>query len=486
MSVEPRRIEPLRLAVRDARRRVAIADQDQPAVEPALQIAASARSGWRRTAAASRRGRSRARPAARARSPRRSTSRSRETTPGAPCGPPASADRAAARPASACRSGRALRTRSACPACISPSRTSHVRAQHVVDRLASADDAPRARRRPAPPAAAAGDCSSTPSPSRTRRCRGSPAGRRPRAAAACGRGRRRRCSRRPGRRSRSARAGAVARPHRLDAVERAVERRAHQLGHAGVDDDEVARRRCAASRRRRAPAARRPARRSRGPARARSAGRWRAIASTSVGDVVLGRRHAAAVVRDAEPAAEVDVLERDARRAQLAARARGQRGGRAPQRIERRDLRSDVDVDGDELERRPRGRSSRAAPRASSSGTPNLLIFRPGRDVRMALGVDVRVDAKRDARRRVRARAAIASIAIQLAGRLDVDGLQAERHGALELRRRLADAGEDDVGGREAGPARDARFPRSSWRRPRCRARAAGATIASVELAFRA
>ena len=52
MSVEPGRIEALRLAVGDARRRVAIADQDQPAVEPALQIRLSARSGSRRTAAA--------------------------------------------------------------------------------------------------------------------------------------------------------------------------------------------------------------------------------------------------------------------------------------------------------------------------------------------------------------------------------------------------------------------------------------------------
>ena len=35
---QPRGVEPLRFAVGDARRRVAIADEDQPAVEPSLQI----------------------------------------------------------------------------------------------------------------------------------------------------------------------------------------------------------------------------------------------------------------------------------------------------------------------------------------------------------------------------------------------------------------------------------------------------------------
>ncbi len=38
ISREPERIEPLRFAVRDARRHVAIGDQHEPASEPALQI----------------------------------------------------------------------------------------------------------------------------------------------------------------------------------------------------------------------------------------------------------------------------------------------------------------------------------------------------------------------------------------------------------------------------------------------------------------
>ena len=43
----------------------------------------------------------------------------------------------------------------------------------------------------------------------------------------------------------------------------------------------------------------------------------------------------------------------------------------------------------------------------------------------------------------------------ELARRLDVDRLQAERDGALELLGRLADAGEHDLRGDEAGPERD-------------------------------
>ena len=122
------------------------------------------------------------------------------------------AGRAAARPASACRSDRALRTRSDVQHGRSELESTVVSvssASMSSTRLPAADDAPARRRRPALRPAADGDCSSTPSPSRTRRRRESPRDRRPRAAAACGRGRRRRCSRRPGRRSRT---GARRRP----------------------------------------------------------------------------------------------------------------------------------------------------------------------------------------------------------------------------------------------------------------------------------
>ena len=55
--------------------------------------------------------------------------------------------------------------------------------------------------------------------------------------------------------------------------------------------------------------------------------------------------------------------------------------------------------------------------------------------------------------------AAIGFDALELSRRLDVDRPQAERHRLLELLPRLADAGEDDVGGGETGAAGDLDFP---------------------------
>ena len=160
---EPRGVEALRLAVRDARRRcsdrtraisppssqrsrsrlplVAVRDVQQlHDVRPVLALAL----------------------AARARSPRRSACRSRETTPAAPCGR---------------RCFRRSRSSSACvclPLWSSPSnairvpritsRPSRFQREHVVDRLPPPDDAPARRRRRALRPAADGDCSSTPSP----------------------------------------------------------------------------------------------------------------------------------------------------------------------------------------------------------------------------------------------------------------------------------------------------------------------------------
>ena len=51
-SAQPRGIEPLRLAVGDARREVAVADRRRPLGQPALDLRPASRSGSRRTAAA--------------------------------------------------------------------------------------------------------------------------------------------------------------------------------------------------------------------------------------------------------------------------------------------------------------------------------------------------------------------------------------------------------------------------------------------------
>ena len=160
-------------------------------------------------------------------------------------------------------------------------------------------------------------------------------------------------------------------------MEGAVERRTHQLGHAGVDDDELARRRCAASRR------------SRGRQSAPAGAAIERPGSTTIGsdvradcvdecaDILSRRWHVAAVVRHAEPAADVDVFERGTPAASSSRLTRGgQRRGLA-QRIERRDLRSDVHVDRDQPQQRAAPAASASSARASSSGTPNLLIFRP-------------------------------------------------------------------------------------------------------------
>ena len=102
--------------------------------------------------------------------------------------------------------------------------------------------------------------------------------------------------------------------------------------------------------------------------------------------------------------------------------------------------------------------SRRAARRQMSrdgvQGDAELVRLGPGRDVRMAAGVDVGVDPQRDARARLPlARQDVD--ALQLAFRLGVDRLDAEVDRLRQLRRGLADAGEDDLLGDEAGPQGD-------------------------------
>ena len=76
------------------------------------------------------------------------------------------------------------------------------------------------------------------------------------------------------------------------------------------------------------------------------------------GRVLRGRDHWPALIRDAESAAEIDVLDAEAVLGQIH-RQRHERVSRAPQRLRRRDLRSDVDVHADELQAR-QARGARA------------------------------------------------------------------------------------------------------------------------------
>ena len=135
----------------------------------------------------------------------------------------------------------------------------------------------------------------------------------------------------------------------------------------------------------------------------------------------------------------------------------GDQRRRARQRFGRGHLRADVHVKGDQFERS--AAPDRLEQRAHIvERNPELVDLEPGRNVRMALRIDVGVDAQRHARHQPQPRGDRFD-ATKLPHRLDVDRLETERHGAFELGGRLADAGEDDVGGRKARLASELDLP---------------------------
>ena len=117
-----------------------------------------------------------------------------------------------------------------------------------------------------------------------------------------------------------------------------------------------------------------------------------------------------------------------------------------------------MDVDRHQLERAAPADASTSSARASSSGTPNLLILRP---VEMCGWLPESMSGLIRTATRATTPVPLGDRfdARELAGRLDVDGLQAERDGAFELVGRLADAGEDDGRGREPRLARQLDLP---------------------------
>ena len=181
--------------------------------------------------------------------------------------------------------------------------------------------------------------------------------------------------------------------NRLDPVERAVEHRPHQLGHAGIEDHERA--------------SVRPILDVDDPRQERARGSDD-VASGLEDDGQAGvrGRPAAAPQRipaltapvtrrtTPKPAAEIQVIDDDPVVAQFA-RECHDRLGRPAERIEVGDLRSDVDVEADDLERlAPRER--RQISRAASSAMPNLLVLSPVEICGWLRRVDVRVDPERD------------------------------------------------------------------------------------------
>ena len=121
---------------------------------------------------------------------------------------------------------------------------------------------------------------------------------------------------------------------------------------------------------------------------------------------------------------------------------------------------------------------------AMSIGTPNLFALQPGRDVGVALGVDVGIDAQGHPRHR----AAIGGQArqpIELAGRFHVDGEQVERHGAFEFVRRLPTPVKTISSGRKPQRSATSTSPIELASAPLPSARTSR-TMASAELALSA
>src|SRR5262249_35250781 len=146
---------------------------------------------------------------------------------------------------------------------------------------------------------------------------------------------------------------AAARTDRLDPVKRVVQHRPYQLRHPGVENHELL------AIRLRFDVYDRRHEHTRGSDDVPSGLEDDRAAAVSDdrqkrGGVVLGGRGDRPVVGDAETAAEIQVFDPHAVRTQLA-RETDDRFGGALQRLQVHDLRSDVDVQPDDLEPRARG-----------------------------------------------------------------------------------------------------------------------------------
>ena len=136
---------------------------------------------------------------------------------------------------------------------------------------------------------------------------------------------------------------------------------------------------------------------------------------------------------------------------------RDERLGRAAQRLQVHDLRPDVDVQADYLKSLLRANAAGQLTDITD-GDAKFVALQAGRDMGMAPGVDVRVDTQGDAGAGLLfARDAID--ALQLSGRLGVDGLHAEIDGLRQLGIRFPDAGKDYLRRNEPGPQGDVDFP---------------------------
>ena len=160
------------------------------------------------------------------------------------------------------------------------------------------------------------------------------------------------------------------------------------------------------------------------------------------------RRIVVGAVGNAEPAAEIDMLDRVTVGAQLADQLDQQREG-VVERLQLGDLAADMHVDAGDADAgqgcRPGVDVAGALPRDAE-----LVLGLAGRDLAMRPGVDIGVDAQRDRRDDTGCDGA-GRQQFQLGLGFDVEAVDARGEREIHLARRLADAGKHDPGRRDAG-----------------------------------
>jgi hypothetical protein len=143
----------------------------------------------------------------------------------------------------------------------------------------------------------------------------------------------------------------------------------------------------------------------------------------------------------------------------LSSKRRGQhdhRFGGPLQWIQRRDLRSDVDVDADWLQSRTAGDLTKQR-RGLTDRDAELVRLQTRGNAGVALRVDVGIDPQRHARDRAMRHGALVD-PFELARRFDIDGEQPHRHRAIDLADAFSHAGEDDFVRTKAASCRDLHF----------------------------
>ncbi len=182
----------------------------------------------------------------------------------------------------------------------------------------------------------------------------------------------------------------------------------------------------------------------------------RDVLAHDVAKFVRQRRRAVVdVIGNAEAAADIDVLDRNAIRSQRRHQV-DQHGDGVVIGLQIGDLAADMHVDADDPDARQAG-GALVDGAGALPGNAELVLGLARGDLLVRLGVDIRVDAQRD-RRGLAQRRSARRQNFELRLGLDVEAVDAGGEREIHLARRLADAGEDDLLGRNAGGKRAAQF----------------------------